>query len=215
MHIKGGFMHRILFFILLFFNNITAAYIITYDETEFYSSYENPTEIIDFTTLKDGTDISVARTIVGTSIFYTGASHPGGSGSPAEYLIRENAWSDILSIRGKTRYGYWAATWWDGNSIRLDNISPTLSLYNPNRNSYLNAIALSVTSDIYSGFVGFMPESNTETHYLLGGLANLEITNLSMGFYETQIIPEPSILALMSFGLVSIGYSRRKAKKLP
>lgn len=63
---------------------------ITTNEADFRSRFENPTEIIQFDALKDGT---VFVDVDGHNLYWTGISVAG------ELVIYEDAWSDNYLIR--------------------------------------------------------------------------------------------------------------------
>lgn len=195
-------MRMLLLGLLLVSHNLFAS-IITYDEAEFYSKYTGPSEVIDFSVLKDGTtyldlfnDLSASPYSVG---YY----------SSEEFYIYENAWSDNLFIRGQQGAGYIIATWWDGNSIRIDDSARNFSILNL---STASPIALNVTTNSYSGFLGIIPESSTDLNFTFGN-EDMRINSLSYGYSDTISVPEPPIIALMLAGLIGLGIARRKIRK--
>jgi len=181
----------ILYMVLTSFN--VQSTIITTDEVLFYSMYKNPTESIDFTLLKDGStyfDVAVTNPLI------TGATHPGAS--EGFYAVRENGWSDNFLFRTTNGSLFHTATRWDGNSIGINSIfTPRFSIYSLN----VSVIALNISSDTYSGFLGIIPESNTGNHYELI-YPSMRIHQFKSGFSTVANVSEPNTFIILAFALV-------------
>ena len=71
-----------------------------------------------------------------------------------------------------------------------------------------SVFSLDVTSDTYSGFIGILPESLSETHFTLY-MPNLRIHNFKSGYQEVAPVPEPTTLLLFISGFAGLVLIKR------
>ena len=185
--------------LLLIFSQNLFASILTFDESYFDSLFNSPIKTIDFSTLKDGSSYSEVLSNLNSNPLSVGYYFAN------EVYIYENAWTNDLYIRGKQGGGYNIATWWDGNSVRINDTSRNFSIYQIND---ALPMALNITTSNYTGFLGIIPESSGDKEYVFGNL-DMRINSISYGF---KSVPEPSILALIFTGIFGLGLARRKKK---
>jgi len=191
------------------FSNFAYATLI-FDEDSFYSLYENPTENIDFTHLKDGTTYSNAlnASIPSNTSPYL---HDTTSTSEFRFGVWEDGWSDNFLFRGKTNGGFNLITRWNGNSI-ISDFSPItnykLSILALND---VTPLALTISSDTYTGFLGIVPNSISDTQYVIS-FNNLVLHDFKSGFSNISTVPLPSAVILMLSGLLGL-FGRRIFQK--
>lgn len=182
---------------IIFCAKVDAA-LITTDDTWFFSMYDNPTEIIDFTTLKDGTDYASAsweHPLINNTIHHD---------SGGKYEVWENGWTDNFLIRTSGQI-FHAVTRWDGESIGINtSTAPRFSLYALND---VAPISLKVTSDTYSGFVAIIPESPDDRHYEIY-YPGIRIQELRAGYSK---IPVPATIWLLGSGIIAFLVVRKLA----
>lgn len=161
------------------------AYQIIADQTIFSSLFQNPTGLIDFSQLKDGTGFDPSALF---SPFVRSTSSP-----PFSISVREEGWADELFI-GTSTPGCscgWTATTWYG-----DYIAP--EFYN---NIYIHsgrvAMPISVTTSV--GFFGFVPDDESDSYYLLPNAVT--VSSVRFGFMQASSVPEPGSLLLLVTGL--------------
>ena len=179
------------------------SYSITFDEASFYSTYQNPTEVIDFTSLKDGTAYADAD-----------LSHPyiniKYSGSNPQWDVWNYGWSDNYSIFLRRSGGQInLVTRWDGNSI-TDGVSYVSYRLGINALNGVSPLALQIISDTYSGFVGIIPDSSTDTFYELY-YPNWKLDSIQAGF-SVAPVPIPPALWLFGTGLLMVISARKRLR---
>jgi hypothetical protein len=191
--------------LFIFFYQPAIGGIISYDSAWFYTQYEHPTSIIDFSALKDGTTYADLSGNSLVSPLSTGTYKTTG-----QYLVYGEAWSEHLLLRGKTGGGFSNSTWWNGNSV---------SLYNANRFSILalspiSTIALDVRSPTYKGFIGIIATTPDDNFFIFGD-KSMEILSLSYNFSpvkqtspDISAVSEPPALFLLIFGLIFIAFNQ-------
>ncbi len=182
-------------FVLLLYNENLSAALITYDEQYFLSHFTNPTGLLTFERLKDGTA-------------YTDAAFPNplltnqawGNDPWGKLEAREYAWSDDYLIRTTNGYGgYWTAMRWDGTSLGNQHHSTAAVALSIVSLTTIAPISLEVSSATYNGFIGIIPENSTDNHYLLN-LPQFRLEEMAFG-YQVAAVPAPSSASLFVFGL--------------
>jgi hypothetical protein len=185
--------------ILFLFAHSAGAYQVISDRAIFYSMFEKPASVLDFTALKDGTVFRTDGYLNSPLITTTG-------GSPFSASVREEGWADGLLI-GSSYQGCgcaWSATNWFG-----DYIAPAgFTYYN---NIYVNTgrQSMPIAVETSSGFLGYVPDNISDSYYLLP--YQVSVTSLSYGFSPVTSVPEPSSAALLLVGLVAIARLRKRA----
>lgn len=169
---------------------------IIFDEAEFFHRYVNPTEVIGFTTLKDGTTFSDAESLNSPFLNHTTST------DEFRFRVLENGWSDNFLIRGFVSGGFMTVARWNGTAINVDHspfVNYRLSILGLND---LTPLALDVISDTYSSFFGIVPDSPTDNHYVLN-LSNIQVNKFQAGFSPMSVakIPSPPGLSLIIGGL--------------
>jgi len=180
----------------IFITTKAHSYSITTDEITFYSLYTAPSETLTFDTLADG-------------VAYTEASLPHPSiraeYSGGRYSVKESGFSANWLFRS-SNYGvtYWLAVEWGEYQgeryIRSDWEGP----YPDDYFNRLSILTLSDASPIvlytepnHKGFLGIIPDSPQDTHYLLPLTQVPRIYEMQSGFIP---VPEPSTLLLLFGG---------------
>ncbi len=189
--------------LLACFASSASAALITYDESYFYSRFSNPSETIDFSLLEDNTSFSDLINNSLISPLSTGVYRTTG-----DFVVRGEAWSNNFLFRGKTGGGFSDATWWNGDSISLFNAS-RFSIY-----SFGDAVPLSlnVSSSLYSGFLGIIPDNSADKHYIFG-TPDMRINSFSAGFIKSTPIPTPPSLLLFLTGILLLAFETRPGEK--
>lgn len=170
------------------------------DQSLFQSLYENPTNLIDFTRLKDGSIFSNAS----SSEFVT-------TTSPGHYTVRQEGWSNDIWI-GSTQEGCncaWTATNWYGSYIGIGGYD---RLYiNIPGHAPVSPIAINTSA----GFVGFVPTHASDAYFLLD--RGVTISSVEYGFSAVPAapIPEPETYAMMLAGLGLLSFAVRRRKLRP
>lgn len=186
------------------------AYQTVTNQALFQSLFQNPTHVIDFTQLKDG---SIFR---GSNTYSSPLVQSTSTRNGAHYEVRQEGWSNDIYI-GSTYVPdcgcSWQATAWFGSYI-----TPTLydMTYNPFDRFYIvnssnTTPALPVAINTSAGFIGFIPDNALDGYYLLK--PGVTISSVQYGF-STVAVPEPESYAMMmaGLGLMGIAVSRRKSK---
>jgi len=71
-----------------------------------------------------------------------------------------------------------------------------------------------LTSDIYSGFLGFLPENKDENHYWFYA-PNFQVTELKAGFTKIQPVPEPGGIFLILTGVIFLVALKQTKRREP
>lgn len=185
------------------------AYQTVTDQALFQSLFQNPTHVIDFTQLKDGSIFG------GTHTYSSPLVHSTSTRNGAHYEVREEAWSSEVYI-GSTYQNCgcgWTATAWYGSYITPTQYDMT---YNPFDRLYIlnpsnTSPAFPVAINTSAGFVGFIPDNSVDGYYLLN--PGVTISSMQYGF-SAVAVPEPETYAMMmaGLGLIGIAAVRRKSK---
>ena len=187
-----------LFFILVLNHGVSSAALITYDEQYFLSHYTNPTGSLTFETLKDGT--TYADAVLPHSLL---TNQSWGNDPWGEFEAREGAWSNDYLIRTTNGHGgYWTAMRWDGTSLGNQHHSTTVVPLSIVSLTTITAISLEVSSATYNGFVGIIPDSPTDYHYLIN-LPQLRLEGMTIG-YQMATVPSPASVLLFGLGLIGL-----------
>lgn len=185
------------------------AYQTVTDQALFQSLFQNPTHVIDFTHLKDGSIFGGSNTYSSPLVQST------SSRNGAHYEVRQEGWSNDVYI-GSTYQNCgcgWGATAWFGSYI-----TPTLydMTYNPFDRIYIanssnTTPAFPVAINTSAGFIAFIPDNAVDGYYLLN--PGVTISSVQYGF-SAVAVPEPESYAMMmaGLGLMGIAVSRRKSK---
>mgnify|MGYP000607288328 CR=1 FL=1 len=195
--------------ITMIYSSNANAYQTVTSEALFQSLFQDPTHIIDFTHLKDGSFFGGSNTYSSPLVV---ATINGG----ARYEVRDDAWSNDVYI-GSTYHQYcgcaWGGTAWYGSYV-----TPTLydMTYNPYDRLYIlnpsnTTPAFPVAINTSGGFIGFIPDNAVDGRYLLN--PGVTISSVQYGF-SAVAVPEPESYAMMmaGLGLMGIAVSRRKSK---
>lgn len=163
----------------------------------FYQQYENPTEVITFTHLKDGTihDGTFSPLIVSIT-------------SNGKTSVRAEAWSNNFDIASKNQGAccevHLAATW-DGASIAPELYNSLFVTFNSDQ---------TFPMAIYSseGFFGIPPATVRGYYFELPGLAT--ISKIEYGFSSTTpTVPLPSaVIMFIPAVLMLFGFGRREPR---
>lgn len=173
------------------------AYQVISDPSTFYSKFQSPTGLIDFSMLKDGT-------LFGPNASFSSLVRATSS-PPFRVSVKEQGWTDDLFIGSSLLNCFcgWSATTWYG-----DYIAP--EFYN---RIYVSSgrVAMPIALESSAGFFGFIPDSVADSYYLLP--AGVTVKSVRYGFTEAISVPEPGSIALLASGLGFLGFSRfRKSR---
>jgi hypothetical protein len=181
-----------------------SAALITYDEQYFLSHYTDPTGSLTFETLKDGTtytDVVVPHSLL--------TNQSWGNDPWGRYEAREYAWHDDYLIRTTNGFGgYWTAMRWDGSSVGNRHHPTAIVALSIVSLANITPISLEISSASYNGFVGIIPESPTDYHYLLN-LPQLRVEEMTFG-YQEAFVSSPSTLLLFATGALALIRHQRK-----
>ena len=191
---KRTSVEKFLPWMLTLISTTASAAIFVTDEAAFLSAFENPTEIIDFTSLRDGTTYATANT---SNPYINSTTHTSGG----IYEVWENGWSENFLIRSTNGSFYHLVTRWDGTSVGINNPSaPRFSIFSL---TGVAPLSLSISSDTYTGFLGIIPESDIETHYQFY-YPGLRVSEIRAGYSQVSRVPEPPAFALVAAGIFGL-----------
>lgn len=171
------------------------AYQTVTDKALFQSLFQDPTRLIDFTHLKDGSIFGGEDTLLSNPLVIYFTTENGGY-----FEVREEAWSNdvyIGSAQLNCGCGH-SATAWNGSYVS-PSFYDRLYILNPSNTSPAFPVALNTSA----GFIGFIPDNAVDSYYLLD--SGVTISSVQHGFSAVPV-PEPETYAMLLAGLGVLGF---------